>query len=129
RSACLCRGQSEGRVPVYTALMSSPRIDVAIEHKREEVDAQDTKSHPNACPACGSHYREDELERHLRVCPHCGHHFPVRALERIAQLADEGTFVEEDADLRSADPLGFFDLKPYRERLADAERASGLADA
>ena len=109
--------------------MSSPRIDVSIEHKREEVDQQDTKGHPNTCPACGSHYRDDELERHLRVCPHCGHHFPVRALERITQLADEGTFVEEDADLRSADPLEFYDLKPYRERLADAEQASGLGDA
>jgi len=68
--------------------MSTPRIDVSIENKREEVDTQDDKGHPNTCPACGSHYRDDELERHLRVCPHCGHHFPVRALERIAQLAE-----------------------------------------
>jgi acetyl-CoA carboxylase carboxyl transferase subunit beta len=109
--------------------MSSPHIDVSIEHKRADPEQQDTKGHPNTCPACSSHYRDDELERHLRVCPHCGHHFPVRARARIEQLVDEGTFVEEDADLRSADPLGFFDLKPYPERLAEAELATGLGDA
>jgi acetyl-CoA carboxylase carboxyl transferase subunit beta len=65
----------------------------------------------------------------MRVCPHCGHHFPVRARERIAQLADRGTFVEADADLRSADPLGFFDLRAYTDRLAEAEVATGLGDA
>ena len=65
----------------------------------------------------------------LRVCPQCGFHFPVRAPERIEQLADPGTFEEEDAELRSADPLAFFDLKPYVERLAEAESTTGLGDA
>jgi acetyl-CoA carboxylase carboxyl transferase subunit beta len=78
---------------------------------------------------CHSHYRDDELEQTLRVCPQCGHHFPVRARERVAQLADQGTFVEEDAGLRSADPLGFFDLRAYTERLAEAEVSTGLGDA
>jgi acetyl-CoA carboxylase carboxyl transferase subunit beta len=109
--------------------MSSPRIDVSVEHKRADVDQQEAKGHPNTCPSCGSHYRDDELERSLRVCPHCGHHFPVRARERIAQLTDHGTFVEEEEGLRSADPLEFFDLRPYRERLAEAEVSTGLGDA
>jgi acetyl-CoA carboxylase carboxyl transferase subunit beta len=65
----------------------------------------------------------------LRVCTHCGHHFSVKARERIEQIADEGSFVEEAADLRSADPLGFFDLRAYNERLAEAEVATGLGDA
>jgi acetyl-CoA carboxylase carboxyl transferase subunit beta len=65
----------------------------------------------------------------LRVCPHCGHHYPVRATERIEQLVDAGSFVEEDAELRSADPLSFFDLKPYAERLVEAEMTTGLGDA
>jgi acetyl-CoA carboxylase carboxyl transferase beta subunit len=110
--------------------MSAPtRIDVSIEHKRSEPDEPTAKTHPNTCPGCGSHYRNDELERTLGVCPQCGHHFPVRAPERIRQLADEGSFVEEEADLRSADPLDFFDLRPYTERLAEAEVATGLGDA
>ena len=110
--------------------MSSGHIDVSIEHKRADPAQRDgEKSHPNTCPSCGSHYRDDELSQHLRVCPQCGHHFPVRAPERVDQLADAGTFEEEDADLRSADPLDFFDLKPYTERLAQAEIETGLGDA
>ncbi|MCS7006613.1 MAG: acetyl-CoA carboxylase carboxyl transferase subunit beta [Gaiellaceae bacterium] len=104
------------------------RVDVEVERKRAEGPAPG-RSHPNTCPRCGSHYREEELARALRVCAQCGHHFPVGARERIAQLVDEGSFVEEDADIRSADPLGFFDLRPYAERLVEAEMATGLGDA
>ena len=104
------------------------RVDVEIERKQAAGPSPE-KAHPNTCPGCGSHYREDELVQNLRVCPQCGHHFPVRARERIEQLSDPGTFVEEDAELRSADALGFFDLRPYTERLAEAEIATGLGDA
>jgi len=107
--------------------MSSSRIDVSIEH-RDAPEPQGTK-HPNTCPQCDSHYRDDELERTLWVCPHCGHHFPMKARARIASLVDEGSFVEEAADLRSEDPLGFFDLRPYTERLAEAELKTGLGEA
>jgi acetyl-CoA carboxylase carboxyl transferase subunit beta len=109
--------------------MSSGQIDVSIEHKHAEPERRDGDAHPNTCPRCGSHYRDDELAEHLRVCPQCGHHFPVRAPERVEQLADPGSFEEEDGDLRSADPLEFFDLKPYTERLAEAELGTGLGDA
>jgi acetyl-CoA carboxylase carboxyl transferase subunit beta len=105
------------------------RIDVSIEHRHPPAAEDGSKRHPNTCPACGSHYRDDELERHLFVCPQCGHHFPVRARTRIAQLADERSFVEEASDLRSDDPLSFFDLRPYTERLAEAELATGLGEA
>jgi acetyl-CoA carboxylase carboxyl transferase subunit beta len=104
-------------------------IDVSVEHRETPDEELPVNDSPNTCPACGSHYRDDELNRTLRVCPHCGHHFPLRARERIAQLVDAETFVEEDADLRSADPLAFFDLRPYRDRLAEAEVATQLGDA
>jgi acetyl-CoA carboxylase carboxyl transferase beta subunit len=108
--------------------LAEPRIDVSIEHKHKPEESSDGK-HPNTCPGCGSHYRDDELEGNLRVCPQCGHHFPVRARERIGQLVDKGTFQEEAVDLRSEDPLGFFDLRPYTERIAEAELSTGLGDA
>jgi len=105
----------------------SSRIDVSIEHRN--VPEPSGKKHPNTCPECDSHYRDDELEAALWVCPQCGHHFPMRARSRIAWLADDGSFVEEAADLRSEDPLGFFDLRPYTERLAEAEMKTGLGEA
>ena len=109
--------------------MAEPRIDVSIEHKHRPDNSDGAGKHPNTCPSCGSHYRNDELEANLRVCPQCGHHFPVRARERIEQLVDTGTFQEEAVELRSEDPLGFFDLRPYTERLAEAEVSTGLGDA
>jgi acetyl-CoA carboxylase carboxyl transferase subunit beta len=106
------------------------KIDVSIEHRGPPPPGSDGgKPHPNTCPKCGSHYRDDELDANLRVCPQCGHHFAVGALDRIDQLSDEGSFVEEAADLRSDDPLGFFDLRPYTERLAEAEVSTGLGEA
>src|SRR5436190_9073590 len=53
----------------------------------------------------------------------------MRARARIGSLTDEGSFVEEAADLHSEDPVGFFDLRPYAGRLAEAELSTGLADA
>jgi acetyl-CoA carboxylase carboxyl transferase beta subunit len=107
--------------------MTEPRIDVQVEHKHAPPPAE--RSHPNTCPKCSSHYRDDELAQALWVCPHCGHHFPMRARARIEWLADEGSFVEEAADVRSDDPLHFFDLRPYVERLAEAELNTGLGEA
>src|ERR671924_1504892 len=103
------------------------RIDVSIEHRGPEPDQE--RKHPNTCPSCHSHYKDEELEASLRICPQCGHYFPVPARERVNQLTDRGTFQEEDAELRSADPLAFFDLRAYTERLAEAEVATGLGDA
>src|SRR5262245_49597084 len=103
------------------------RVDVSIE--QNVSPPANKKPHPNTCPKCESHYRDDELETALFVCTHCGHHFSVPARKRIEQLADPGSFVEEAAELRSEDPLSFFDLRPYTERLAEAELKTGLGDA
>jgi acetyl-CoA carboxylase carboxyl transferase beta subunit len=105
----------------------SSRIDVSIEH-RNAPEPPGAK-HPNTCPQCQSHYRDDELEAAQWVCTQCGHHFPMRARSRIASLVDDGSFVEEAAELRSEDPLHFFDLRPYTERLAEAEMKTGLGEA
>jgi acetyl-CoA carboxylase carboxyl transferase beta subunit len=107
--------------------MSEARIDVQVEHKHAPPPSE--KKHPNTCPKCGSHYRDDELEAALWVCGHCGHHFPMRARARIDWYTDAGSFVEEAADVRSEDPLDFFDLRPYAERLSEAELNTGLSEA
>jgi acetyl-CoA carboxylase carboxyl transferase beta subunit len=102
------------------------KIDVSVETGDQPAPPP---KHPNTCPGCHSHYRDDELEAALWVCKQCSHHFPMRARARIDFLADEGSFLEEATDLHSEDPLGFFDLRPYTERLAEAELSTGLADA
>jgi acetyl-CoA carboxylase carboxyl transferase subunit beta len=104
-------------------------ISVDITRNSDQPAAVRARRHPNTCPVCRSHYRDDELAHNLRVCTHCGYHFAVGATERIAQLTDAGSFVEAAAELRSADPLAFVDLKPYLERLSAAELQTGLGDA
>jgi len=108
--------------------MTEGGVDVSIERK-DEARADDGRRGPNTCPSCSSHYRDDELRAALRVCPQCGHHFPMPARERIDSLADRDTFDEEAMDVRSSDPLDFFDLRPYPERLAEAELETGLGEA
>src|SRR5829696_5143166 len=106
--------------------MADTRIDVQVEHRHAPPPE---RKHPNTCPRCASHYRDDELAQALYVCAHCGHHLPMPARARIEWLADEESFVEEATDVRSDDPLAFFDLRPYAERLAEAELNTGLGEA
>ncbi len=81
------------------------------------------------CESCGEITYTEELVVNLRVCPVCGHHAPMPTRERIAAMLDEGTWEELDLELRSGDPLGFHDQKPYVERLERAVRGSGSTEA
>jgi acetyl-CoA carboxylase carboxyl transferase subunit beta len=106
----------------------SSRIDVSVEHKHAPP-SDNGKRPANECPRCHSHYRDDELEARAWVCGQCGYHFPMRARARIVHLADHDSFDEEATEVRSEDPLHFFDVRPYTERLAEAEMKTGLGEA
>ena len=67
-----------------------PNASTSRSSRRTHRLQTDGKRHPNTCPKCDSHYRDDELESAQFVCAHCGHHFPVPARKRIEQLADAG---------------------------------------
>ncbi len=81
------------------------------------------------CPDCGEILYRARLEQNLGVCPQCGHHSRMSAAGYIELLLDDGDYSELFGDLRSADPLGFVDLKPYPERLVAAEKKTGQGDA
>lgn len=81
------------------------------------------------CESCGEILFVRRLEENLRVCPECGHHFRLDATEYVELLLDEGFEEEFDANLRSADPLGFVDSKPYVRRVQQAEAKVGTRDA
>jgi acetyl-CoA carboxylase carboxyl transferase subunit beta len=81
------------------------------------------------CPSCGRVIYNKEHTVQLKVCPKCAHHFRISATERLQMLFDDGRWVEHDAGLRSRDPLEFTDTKPYKARLAAAQKATGLQDA
>jgi acetyl-CoA carboxylase carboxyl transferase subunit beta len=81
------------------------------------------------CPDCDAALYTRELEESAYVCLHCGHHFRIGARQRLALLYDEGMYEELDAEVISTDPLEFVDTKPYRERLEQARRKTGLPEA
>jgi acetyl-CoA carboxylase carboxyl transferase subunit beta len=81
------------------------------------------------CESCGEILFVRRLEENLRVCPECGHHFRLDAGGYVDLLLDQGFEEEFDADLRSADPLGFVDSKPYVRRVEQAEAKVGTRDA
>jgi acetyl-CoA carboxylase carboxyl transferase subunit beta len=81
------------------------------------------------CPGCKASIYRKEAEKLLNVCPQCEYHFYVSAMDRVRHVLDEGTFEEWDGNLHPADPLGFSDQKPYKDRLVAEQRRTGLTDA
>lgn len=77
------------------------------------------------CKSCQSlmYYKEVENQKH--VCPKCGYHIRIGVKERIELLADEGTFVEYDDNLKPIDPLNFTDKISYKKRLEEAYSKTG----
>jgi acetyl-CoA carboxylase carboxyl transferase subunit beta len=79
-------------------------------------------------PGCSETVWKADVEANLQVCPKCGHHYRIGARERIETLLEPG-YELTDGELQSTDPLEFTDLKPYKSRLAAAQKATGLKDA
>src|ERR1700723_701313 len=80
------------------------------------------------CESCEQVIWKAELEANLMVCPKCGFHFRMGSSARIEMLLDPG-YELVDRELYSTDPLSFSDLKPYKARLKEAQKRTGLNDA
>jgi len=81
------------------------------------------------CPACDAVLYRAELERNIHVCPKCGHHMRVGARERLLKFLDPGSASELASGIEPDDPLKFRDSKRYRDRLLQAQKATGEKDA
>ena len=95
--------------------------------KREELKLSDELW--VKCNSCNEIIYRKVIERNLQVCPKCNYHFQIPARRRIDCVLDPGTFIEYDADLISADPLGFKDLKRYPQRIKESQETTGQKDA
>ncbi|MFQ5900468.1 MAG: acetyl-CoA carboxylase, carboxyltransferase subunit beta [Thermodesulfobacteriota bacterium] len=69
------------------------------------------------CTYCGEIIYRKELDRNLDVCLKCNGHFRISPDKRLSITLDKGTFGEEGINLAPVDPLGFRDVKIYRDRL------------
>lgn len=80
------------------------------------------------CNGCRQTIWKADLEANQNVCPKCQYHFKINARQRLDLLLEPGYQIV-DAGLRSTDPLNFADVKPYKQRLAKAQKETGLDDA
>jgi len=81
------------------------------------------------CDDCGSLIYRKEVEQNHRVCPECAFHFTLPARDRIQLLVDPDSFEELWPDLAPADPLSFVALSSYKDKIEEAQKATGLKDA
>ncbi len=63
------------------------------------------------------------------VCPHCEYHHKIGSQQYFEILFDEGNYKEHFASIVSGDPLEFEDTKPYKQRVEDSRKKTGLNDA
>jgi acetyl-CoA carboxylase carboxyl transferase subunit beta len=81
------------------------------------------------CSACSAVLYRADLERNLDVCPKCDHHMRIGARRRLETFLDSGTMHEIAAELKPVDALKFRDLKKYKDRLLQAQKATEENDA
>lgn len=81
------------------------------------------------CTECNAVLYRAELERNMDVCPKCGHHMRISARRRLDSFLDEEPRVEIGAELEPVDTLKFKDLKKYKDRLTQAQKATEEKDA
>jgi len=81
------------------------------------------------CPACNAILYRSEVERNLEVCPKCSHHMRISGRKRLHLFLDPGNRLEIGEGLAPVDPLKFKDSKKYKDRLSQAQKATGEKDA
>ena len=70
-----------------------------------------------------------ELKSNAYVCPDDEYHVRIGSKEYFQILFDDNKFTELDKNMKSADPLGFTDNKPYPKRVESSQKKTGLKDA
>jgi len=105
-----------------------------FKRKKENISAESQKSDiPDGlwekCPDCGEIIHKRQLEQNAWTCVKCPSHFRIGSREYIKVLIDDGSFKETNRKMKSADPLEFSDTKPYKNRITETIKKTGMYDA
>ena len=99
-------------------------ILTTTEEKKETPDGLWHK-----CPECKATVTVKELHDNLYVCHQCNYHNRINSAEYFEILFDQNQYQLLFENIVPKDYLGFVDMKPYGERLAEAQKSTGLTDA
>jgi acetyl-CoA carboxylase carboxyl transferase subunit beta len=81
------------------------------------------------CSKCKKIATMQEHTANSFVCIECGHHERISSAQYFEVIFDDGAFTELQEGLIGGDPLNFTDTKPYKERLIESRKKTGLNDA
>lgn len=81
------------------------------------------------CDKCGVILYIKHLKEHHHICFGCSYHLKMTSQERIDHLIDAGTWRSLDETLSPMDPLEFYDMKAYPDRVRDSQSKTGMQDA
>ena len=104
--------------------------------KIKKVTVTDTKANTKAsdmmvgkwikCDNCKEILYKEDVRANFSVCPNCGKHFRLSSRRRIAQIIDEDTFEELNADLHTTDPIKF---EGYLQKIKSLEEKTKIKEA
>ncbi|WP_178861744.1 acetyl-CoA carboxylase, carboxyltransferase subunit beta [Thiomicrorhabdus cannonii] len=101
-----------------------PSIKQVTERKSSVPEGLWTK-----CPKCESTLYRAEVKRNQEVCPKCEHHMRLGGRARLHAFLDENSGQELSGTISPVDALKFKDLKKYKDRISQAQKATGEKDA
>ncbi len=99
-------------------------ILTTTEEKKETPDGLWHK-----CPNCKATVTVKELHANLFICHKCNYHNRINAKEYFEILFDNNEYNLLFENIVPKDFLNFVDMKPYGERLKEAQKSTGLSDA
>ena len=101
-----------------------PSIKQVADRKKSVPEGLWTK-----CPKCESTLYRSEVIRNQEVCPKCNHHMRLGGRRRLETFLDEGSFIETSENIGPVDRLKFKDLKKYKDRIYQSQKATGEKDS
>ena len=103
-------------------IKAGEKIKTAIHKRASKEDI--AKSDWTSC--CKGPILKKDLEGNLFVCPDCNRHHRIKPKQRFDILFGKNNYEILKTPIPKDDPLGFVDSKPYKERLKNARKKTGL---
>ena len=103
-------------------IKAGEKIKTAFHERASKEDI--AKSDWTSC--CRGPILKKDLEQNLWVCPDCNKHHRIKPNQRFDILFGKNNYEILETPIPKDDPLGFVDSKPYKERLKNARKKTGL---
>ena len=103
-------------------IRAGEKIKTAFHERATKEDI--AKSDWTSC--CRGPILKKDLEQNLWVCPDCNKHHRIKPSQRFDILFGKNNYEVFKTPIPKDDPLNWTDSKPYKSRLKDARKKTGL---